>query len=89
MVNATRASGYTTTATGPGLVYTAVGYPTYFIVTVRDAYDNVLVHHTPAVVNITMKVGIWQHNRSTHPINTPAQYILSTYSITFPLYPNL
>ena len=56
VVNATRACGYTTTATGPGLVYTAVGYPTYFIVTVRDPYDNVLVHHTPAAVNITVKV---------------------------------
>ena len=44
IVNRRPANGQTSTAVGPGLEYVAVGFPTHFVVTARDAYDNVLVH---------------------------------------------
>ena len=48
-------------------------YATHFIVTVRDPYDHVLVHHTPAAVNITLKVRV-SVNKTCH--SDPYQHAL-------------
>ena len=52
-VTATTSSGYTSTAEGPGLGTVAIGYPTSFLVTLRDPYGNLVDATSPS---ITMRV---------------------------------
>lgn len=72
VVSHTVSSGLTTTAVGPGLLEATAGVPTHFMVTVRDAYDNVMRTPSPpktlvAVLNRspTAPVDIWDYQNGS------------------------
>jgi hypothetical protein len=69
------ASGLTSTATGPGLQAATVGVPVSFMVTVRDAYDNVMRTSSPsktltAVLNRSPSavVNIWNYQNGSYNV---------------------
>ena len=68
-------SAFTSTATGAGLVAAVVGVPVSFMVTVRDAYENVLRTRSPAVaLTASLKrspaavVNIWDYQNGSYNV---------------------
>lgn len=75
VVSHSTSSGLTSTAEGPGLHSATVGVPASFMVTVRDAYDNVMRTNSPskaltAVLNRSpgAVVDIWDYQNGSYHV---------------------
>jgi hypothetical protein len=77
VVSHTVSSAITSTAIGPGLVSAVVGVPVSFMVTVRDAFDNVLRTTNPPNV-LTAKL-----NRSPQAVVNIWNYYNGSYNVEY------
>jgi len=89
VVSHTKASAFTSTALGKGLLSQVVGRPTSFMITVRDPYDNVLRTSSPSVSvkarldrSPEVVIPIWDYRNGSYEVEyTPLLAGLNTISV--------